>query len=105
MKRQVFLFSLSYGKCWDVELKSTRQRSNKTVKYKSLYGAQLAVFNKGPTPSAGGSAHARPHKKQCEEFKTIPRNAHWMTLLLFIMLQIQIITYNDIHTSMCSIIV
>jgi hypothetical protein len=28
-----------------------------------------------------------------------------MTLLLFIMLQIQIITYNDIHTSMCSIIV
>ena len=63
MKRQVFLFSLSYGKCWDVELKSTRQRSNKTVKYKSLYGAQLEVFNKGSTSSAGGSAHARPDKK------------------------------------------
>ena len=33
------------------------------VKYKSLYGAQLAVFNKGSISSAGGSAHARPDKK------------------------------------------
>jgi hypothetical protein len=41
-----------------------RQRSNKTVKYKSLYGEQLAVFNKGSTSSAGGSVHGhRPDKK------------------------------------------
>jgi hypothetical protein len=41
-----------------------RQRSNETVKYKSSYGEQLAVYNKGPTSTAGGSAHApRPDKK------------------------------------------
>ena len=41
-----------------------RQRSNKTVKYKSSYGEQLAVFNKGPTSTAGVSVHGpRPDKK------------------------------------------
>ena len=35
-----------------------RQRSNKTAIYKTLHGEQLTVFNKGPMPTAGRSAHA-----------------------------------------------
>ena len=74
-KAGIFIFSVIW-KMLRCGIKVHETTIQQTVKYKSLYGAQLAVFNKGPTSSAGGSAHARPHKKQCEEFKTIPRNAH-----------------------------